>query len=161
MADNAAAYFERLTSVLFRHGFDWVVDQAEAEILEGRSVTKEVRTVEYGDLLDVDSFAKRSPRRRPTALMTTVPYDDAERLRILLHGIEAALSQRADLERAILTKLEDVEAIEFAPEEGRLGSDLARRAHWLGRDRLPEDDNLQRNLLRALGELREDADVRS
>lgn len=164
MADDTGTYFVRLAEILVKYGFDWVVTRAEVEIAEGRAITKEVRALEYGELIEADSFATRAPRRRRTSLMTTEPFSDDERLVILLRGIDAALSTRADLERSILYTLNDISVVEFVPEEGVLGPalvDARRRRHRLDRDRLEEGSRIKRRLDEAVRQLREETDVGS
>lgn len=162
--DDTDEYFERLSEILIKYGFEWVVAQAEAEISEGRAVNKDVQALEYADLLEADGFARRSPRRRRASLVTTDPYNGAERLEILLRGVEAALGDRADLERAIMEKVGDIASVEFAPDEDALGAvatRAARRRHRLDRDRLAGGAEIQETLYPALQELRKEAGVGS
>lgn len=163
MASDNEIYFQRLSEILVQGGFDWVVVQANAEISSGKSRAKEVRALEYGELIDEGSFATRTPRRRRASLMTTEPFNDVERLGILIRGIEAAIASRADIEEAVLN-LTDVLTIDFAPEGDELeafGSAGTDVRHRLDRGRLEGGKKLSDKLLNSLRQLREQARVGS
>jgi hypothetical protein len=121
-ADDAA-YRRRIGEVLERHGFRWVLEQAEAQIAEGKPSSKEVS--------ERESVSAAVPRRRRVSLITSEPYSESERLEVLLQAIEAAIIQRAKLEQAVLNQFSAVAAIDFQPEDAVSG--YLGRAHHLDR----------------------------
>jgi hypothetical protein len=59
--EDDAIYRRRLSDVLGRHGFGWVVQQVEAQIAEGKPISKQVSEPEYRSFaLDAD-FVVRAP----------------------------------------------------------------------------------------------------
>jgi hypothetical protein len=151
MADERE-YFERLVAVLRDHGFEWVVEQAQSEIAEGRSVTKEVRAPDTQPTYDADTLVRQAPRRRRAGLIATVPFGAAEQLQILLRAIEAAIVDRAALEEAVLKGIGDNIDVEFLPEvsEDVPGATFERRAHRLDRGRLGGAQSIRQNLTQDL-----------
>lgn len=109
-------YRRRISEVLLRHGFEWVVTQAETQIAEGKPSSKQVSEREIFSVLDDPDFAIRRPRARRASLITSEPYSEAERLEILLQAVEAALVQRSDLERVVLAQIPDVNVIRYEPD---------------------------------------------
>jgi hypothetical protein len=154
--EDDAAYRRRITEVLERHGFGWVVQQAEAEFAEGKPVVKQVSEQERF-FPDADPlFVVRMPRRRQANLITSEPYTEAERLNILLHAIEAALVERAQLERAILDELPHISGIEFQPETPIEEADLTYRgrAHRLDRAALATGRTIEEQAMRSLNAIK-------
>jgi hypothetical protein len=114
--EHDAEYRRRISEVLSEHGFGWVVAQAEAEIAEGKQSTKQVAEEDEVSVLTDPDFRIRRPRSRRASLITSEPYNEAERLEILLKALEAALIQRSTLEQAVLAEVPDVDAIRFRPD---------------------------------------------
>jgi hypothetical protein len=111
--------------VLNRHGFEWVVAQAEAQIAEGKPSSKEVSERDSVQVSADTSFAIRRPGSRRASLITSEPYTESERLEIMLQAIEAALVQRSMIEQAVLEQVHDISVIRFEPDspvEGIEGS---------------------------------------
>jgi len=114
--EDDASYRRRIADSLIQNGFDWVVQQAEAQIAEGKVSAKSVIEQErFLPRLD-PMFAVRKPRRRQASLITSEPYSEAERLEILLNAIKAAIIERAQIEAAILDQLPEISAVEFEPD---------------------------------------------
>lgn len=155
MADERE-YFERLTEVLQTHGFGWVVDQAQAEISEGRVVSKEVSAPSIRRAYDPDTFlVGQTPRSRRAALVATEPFSPTERLAILIHGIESAIVTRAALEKEVLSADSGFGRIEFRPDETDASASVKdSRSHRLDRGRLNTTERLQNDLSKALSKLR-------
>ena len=109
-------YRRRIAEVLNRHGFGWVVGQAEAQIAEGKPSTKQVSEYEKVPASDDPMFPIRRPRSRRASLITTEPYTETEQLEIVLQAIEAAIIQRSMIEQAIFEQLPDVSAVRFEPD---------------------------------------------
>lgn len=163
MADESE-YFERLASLLEQHDFGWVVSQAQVEIEDGKTVAKDVQAPELIQVIESDSFVRRTPRRRRASLIATQPYDDAERLAILLRAIETAIVDRADLEKAVLDAVGDIPLVEFQPDDGgalRRAGAPDRGSHRLERGRLAGGNELRTNLAEVLSQLREIVDARA
>ncbi|MDW4497164.1 hypothetical protein R5H30_04155 [Sulfitobacter sp. D35] len=166
MADEDE-YFLRLTEVLRTNGFEWVVAQAQAEIAEGRIVTKEVQAPGLQQSMDPDSLERLPPRRRRSALVATVQYDASERLEILLKGIESAVIVRSDLENEVIRLLKDIDGdrievvdkVEFLPDDSEVvPASAGIRSHSLERERFSTSSPLRNDLAEALSQLRRAAD---
>ena len=114
--EDDANYRRRLSDVLTRHGFAWVVTQAEIQIAEGKPSAKQVSERQTFTAADDALFLIKRPRTRRASLITSEPYTEAERLEILLHAMEAAVAERANLEKAVLDQLEGIEIIDFQPD---------------------------------------------
>jgi hypothetical protein len=153
--EDDAVYRKRISEVLIEHGFDWVVAQAEAEIADGKPLTKQVTEPEFFSQSDDAQFAVRAPRTKRASLITSEPYSEAEGLEILLKAVEAALIQRADLEVAVLSGVKGVTAIDFQPETSREveGGYLGTK-HTLDRDRIEPAVDLRRRTQLALEGMR-------
>lgn len=147
--EEDADYRRRLSEVLLRHGFDWVVQQAEIQFAEGKPTSKEVSERRYLSPTLDSEFIVRAPSSRRASLITSEPYSETERLEILLQAINAAVVERARLEEAILHQLTNVSAIDFQPETAGV-----RQAHRLDSARLPNARDLQQRGDTALNELR-------
>jgi hypothetical protein len=143
--EDDADYRRRLSEVLETYGFGWVVQEAEAQIAEGKVSLKQVSEQETFNPAIDPMFVIRKPRRRRASLVTSEAYTEAEKLEILLRGIKAAIAERAQLEKEILHQLADVTAVEFQPdaslEEAELG--YRGREHRLDRSMIEQGQNLQ------------------
>lgn len=162
MAADAGEYYRRLEDILGATGFNWVIAQAQEQIAQGRAVTKQVQAPEVSESFEAEGFSSRARRRRRTSLVTTEPYNDRERLHILLDAIEAALVQRVDFETSILLSLEAIQRVEFVPDD--TSGDPARAGryrHGLARDRVDDGATMRDSLLRALRAIQDDVDVSS
>jgi hypothetical protein len=149
-------YRRRISEVLIRHGFEWVVTQAETQIAEGKPSSKQVSEREIFSVLDDPDFTIRRPRARRASLITSEPYSEAERLEILLQAVEAALVQRSDLERAVLAQIPDIIAIRYEPDspiEGAESSYLGK-AHELNQDRSSIAHEIEADAKIAIGRIR-------
>ena len=132
--EDDAAYWRQLSEVLRRHGFGWVVQQAEEQISEGKPSTKQVSERGYSRAEADSDFVISKPRRRRASLITSEPYTEAEQVEILLNAIEAALVQRAELEQAVFKIPGDIAAIQFQPDTDRLDADdtyLGKSTGWI------------------------------
>jgi len=131
------AYWERLTSILEARGFGWVVEQAEAQIAEGKPTSKDVLERQSYPVVDELTFAVSAPRRRRARLITSEPYSDAERLRILLEGLRSAIVDRQRVEDAVLENVGEIEAVIYEPDipSEREPSSARGRRHQLDRER--------------------------
>jgi hypothetical protein len=114
--EDDANYRRRISDVLVRHGFGWVVTQAEAQIAEGKPSSKQVSERESFPVLADGIFAVRRPRSRRASLITSEPYTESERLEILLQAIEAAIVQRSMMEQELLLQFADISSIRFEPD---------------------------------------------
>jgi hypothetical protein len=114
--EDDAEYRRRIINALNRHGFSWVVAQAEAQIAEGKPSAKQVSEREAVPFAQDPLFEIRRPRSRRASLITSEPYSERERLEIILQAIEAAVLQRALIENEIIESIHDVSAIHFEPE---------------------------------------------
>jgi hypothetical protein len=158
-----ADYFRRLAELLQEHGYQWVLAEALAQIAEGMTVDKDVREFEAAQIAEA-SFELRPRGRKRARLIATVPYDDSQKLDILLNAIEAALVQRADLEEAVLKSLqgskdeEAIEGVEFVPDQEMdpAGGSVFRR-HELRPDRRQANQVVRETAARTLAEIRADA----
>jgi hypothetical protein len=152
--EDDAIYRRRLSEVLRQHGFDWVVQQAETQIAEGKSGSKQVRELPRA-VLGPD-FRIGAPKRLRASLITSEPYSEAERLEILLQAIDAAIVQRAKLEETVLDQLSGISSIEFEPDvpsEDFEGAYFGK-AHRLDRSRLGSAHDLRERTDNALHRLR-------
>lgn len=154
--DDDAEYRRRLNEVLRASGFAWVVDQADAQIAEGKPSAKQISEREASRVEDDPSFAIRAPRRRRASLLTSEPYDEAERLGILLGAVEAALMLRADLEQAVLEEVPSIESITFVPDvpSDEIAPETLGKAHRLDRSRLGVGNEIQERARTVLSTLR-------
>jgi hypothetical protein len=114
--EDDADYRRRIGEVLIEHGFAWVVAQAEAQIAEGKPSSKQVSEREYVPPSADPMFTVQRPRSRRASLITSEPYNESERLDILLEAIEAAVVQRSMLEQAVFEQLTDISSIRFEPD---------------------------------------------
>ncbi|MFG6517831.1 hypothetical protein ACGYLX_10255 [Sulfitobacter sp. 1A13496] len=148
-------YFERLSDILRRHGFDWVLTQVQAEISEGRTVSKEVSAPSIQSEVDPITTVRRTPQRRRTSLVTTVSLSPREQLEVLIRGIESAIITRAELEHSIFGMTKRVNQIVFIPEESveEFFSD-DRPSHSLERQQIDVADRIKDNLSSTLQKLR-------
>lgn len=121
--EDDANYRRRISEVLIRNGFGWVVTQAEAQIAEGKPSSKQVAEREFFPASADPLFTIRRPRSRRASLITSEPYTETERLEILLQAIEAAVVQRSMLEQVLLEQLHDVSGIRFEPDAPVEGSE--------------------------------------
>lgn len=154
MADERE-YFERLSEILQEHGFDWVLTQVQAEISEGRVVSKEVSAPSIESAVDPVTMVRQTPRRRRASLVTTLPLSPRERLEVLIRGIEAAVVTRAELEEAVFRMTKNVSQIDFKPDES--DKDFFtddRHAHSLRIERVSSADRVKEDLSKTLKELR-------
>ena len=164
MTDNSRDYFEQLAALLEEHGFGWALSQVRAQIAEGIIVDKDVREFEAPRIAEA-TFQVGRRSRRSARLIARVPYDDDQRLAILLKAIEAAIVQRAELEEAVLDSLNSdengpkLDRVEFVPdddEDAAVASSFRR--HQVSNDRRADNSELKEAAARALAEIR--ADVR-
>lgn len=155
-AEDDAEYRRRISDSLIRNGFEWVVQQADAQIAEGKvsakSVFEEERLIPRLDPM----FAVRKPRRRQASLITSEPYSESERLEILLNAIKAAIVERAQIEEAVLEHLPNIGVIQFEPDAPTEEAELGFRgvAHRLDRTSVPADHSLQVRAEHALSAFR-------
>jgi hypothetical protein len=154
--EDDASYRRRIAELLIHHGFDWVLQQADAQIAEGKTSAKSVVEEEHFRPQHDPMFVVRKPRRRQASLITSEPYSEAERLDILLRAIKATVIERAQIEKAILDELPEIEAVEFEPDAPAEETDLGFRGskHRIDRTRLPEDRSLQARTEHALAEFK-------
>jgi len=155
--DDDAAYRRRIVEFLIRYGFGWVVQQADAQIAEGKISAKSVIEQErFRPQLD-PMFVVRKPRRRQASLITSEPYSEREKLEILLNAIKAAVIERAQIEVAILDQFPEIDAVEFEPDAPIEDTEFGFRGsrHRIDRTRLTEDRILQRRAEHALAGLRD------
>lgn len=161
MADDedAAAYRRELGEVLRHHGFGWVVDQAEIQIIEGKPSSKRISERETFALRSDPMFTIRRPRRRQASLITSEAYSEEERLEILMNAIDAALVQRAELEIAVLDmldKIHPVSSVGFRPDvpsEVAEGSPLGR-SHRVDHGRRASAEEIRSRAKLALNDIR-------
>jgi hypothetical protein len=153
--EDDIAYRRRISEVLARNGFQWVVEQADAQIADGKVSSKAVFERERFRPTD-DTFEIRKPRRRQASLVTSEPYSENERLEILLNAIRAALIERADLENAILHQLDNITEIQFLPDTPAEEVDFIARgqAHRLDRASTEPVRNLKERTEHVLSALR-------
>lgn len=114
--EDDANYRRRISEVLNRHGFGWVIGQVEAQIAEGKPSSKQVSERETLPFSADPMFAIRRPRSRRASLITSEPYTERERLEILLQAIEAAIIQRSTIEQTIFDHLTGIANIRFVPD---------------------------------------------
>jgi hypothetical protein len=114
--EDDADYWRRVREVLIEHDFAWVVAQAEAQIAEGKPNAKQVSEREHIPPSADPMFTVRRPRSRRASLITSEPYNESERLEILLDAIEAAIVQRSMVEQAVFDQLTDITSIRFEPD---------------------------------------------
>ena len=146
--EDDAAYRRQISDILRRHGFGWVVEQAEAQIAEGKPSSKQVSEHEIFRAEADPMFTIRPRKRRRASLITTESYSESERLEIVLQAIESAVIQRAELEAAVLNQLSGITAIEFRPDSG------FDTGHRLDRSRIEPGLQLQRRTEHALAAMR-------
>lgn len=154
--EDDSQYRRRIAEVLIRHGFGWVVAQAEAQIAEGKPSSKQVSEREFVHVTQDPLFTIRRPRSRRASLITTEPYTESERLGILLHAVEAAIVQRSMIEQVVLEQLHDVSAIRFerdSPAEG--GEDSFGVSHTLDAARRARAIELESQAKDVLGRMKE------
>jgi hypothetical protein len=152
------AFRRRVIELLEEHRFGWIVEQAEAQIAEGKSVVKEVSEQELRPAVLSDTFRIARPRRYRSSLVTTVAFSESEKLELLLKAIEAAVVKRADLDTAVLEKLPTIGSIAFepdAPDEGADGG-YRGRPHRLVRDTAPDRASLREDADKVLRAVREE-----
>lgn len=155
--DDAETYRRRLSEVLRRHGFGWVVDQAEIQIAEGKPSSKQVSEREPISVVSDPMFAIRAPRRRRASLITSEPYTEEERLEILISAIDAALVQRANLETAVLDVLGEIHpvtSITFQPDSEGVEDSPLGRAHRVDPARRESASTIRLQTERALKDIR-------
>jgi hypothetical protein len=114
--DEDEIYRRRISDLLINYEFDWVLAQAEAQIAEGKPSSKQVSEQETFSVLADPMFTIKRPRSRRASLITSEPYNEAERLDILLQAIEAAIVQRAMIEEELLDRLNDATSIRYEPD---------------------------------------------
>ena len=160
--EDAPAYYGKIAQILSENGFAWIVSQVESEIEQGRSVVKDVQAPEIGALVESETFARRTPRKRRAALLTTIPYTDSERLDILLNAVDTAIAGRASFQEAALEYLPDVVSIEFTPDtETSLYESVRSKRHGFGRDAAASSSIVRRLIQETIGLIRQDVYGRS
>src|SRR3954469_12327416 len=107
--DDDSEYRRRIAQLLEKYGFGWVVEQAEAQVAEGKPTSKQVSEREIRPAALDPMFTIRKPQRRRASLITSEEYTEREKLEILLDGLSSAILERANLEQAILEKLPEFE----------------------------------------------------
>lgn len=148
-------YFERLSRILRQYGFDWVLTQVQAEISEGRAVSKEVSAPSIGSEIDPITAARQTPRRSRASLVTTEPLTPREQLEVLIRGIETAIILRADLEKSVFGMTSDINVINFKPDKLEEEFFLEDRpSHILKRDQIGAADQVKEEVGSALKKLR-------
>jgi hypothetical protein len=150
--EDDAAYRRQISDILRRHGFGWVVEQAEIQIAEGKPSSKQVSEREIFRAETDPMFTIRPSKRRRASLITSEPYTESERLEIVLQAIESAVMQRAELEAAVLNQLSGITAIEFRPEI--ITEEAAAGFHRLDRSRIEPGHELQQRAEHALAAMR-------
>lgn len=156
MAEEDETDYRRLiTEILQKHGFGWVVVQADVQISEGKPSSKQVSERETLPPAADPMFVVKRPRARRASLVTSEPYSETERLDILLKAIEAAVVQRALIEREVFDQL-DVASIRFEPDSliEALDSSLGV-PHQLDRGQVYSSDELGGQMMDALTGMRE------
>jgi hypothetical protein len=154
--EDDAAYRRRIVDSLIRNGFEWVVQEVDAQIADGKVSAKSVIEQERF-LTQLDPmFTVRKPRRRQASLITSEPYSESERLDILLNAIKAAIVERVQIEVAILDQLPEISAVEFEPDAPTEEVDLGFRgaAHRINRASMTPDRSLQERAEHVLTALR-------
>lgn len=153
--EDDIGYRRRIADVLIRNGFQWVVEQAEAQIAEGKLSAKSVFEQERSRP-DDHTFEIRRPRRRRASLVTSEPYSESERLEILLNAIRAAIVERAEIEHAVLDQLSGISEIQFEPDAPAEEVDfvVSGRPHRLDRDSAIPSRNLRERTEHVLSAMR-------
>jgi hypothetical protein len=153
--EDDAAYRRRIAEALVQNGFEWVVEQADSQIAEGKASTKQVSEQQSFHPAADPMFEIRKPRRRRASLITSEPYSEAEKLEILLHGVKAAIAERAQLERAVLDQLSGITEIEFQPDAPVEEADFGYRGrvHRLNRSMIEEGQILESRTEHAFREM--------
>ena len=113
--------YSELRETLARLGLAWVVRQVEETIRAGRSVEKETRIFKDEEPLEQTATLWEQPvaaRRpgKPTLMMTSEPWSEAEQLLFLIQGVRHAIVQAAHVENEqlrLLRTLGRVETVQF------------------------------------------------
>jgi hypothetical protein len=125
-----------LSETLASLGLAWVVHQVEETIKAGKTVPKETRIVKDDEQLEQAGVPREqptAPRRpgKPTLMMTSEPWDEADQLLFLIDGVRQAIVEAAHIENEqlrLLRALGKVKTVQFESDEGateRFGLKLA------------------------------------
>src|SRR5215472_11172369 len=82
--DDAQAYQMALTKILSDHNLSWIIEQANERIALGKPVSKLVSETVVGD-------AQRGRRRRTEVFFATEPFNEIEKLEIILDALSLGL----------------------------------------------------------------------
>jgi hypothetical protein len=87
--DDAREYQIALTRILTDHGLSWIVEQANERIALGKTVSK--RVFESGPILEMVPGETRRGRRRTAEFLATEPFNEIEKLKIILDALDLGL----------------------------------------------------------------------
>jgi hypothetical protein len=86
--DEAQEYQIALGKILGEHGLSWIVDQANERIILGKTVSKQVSESKF--IPDMFGGMRRG-RRRTADFLATEPFNEIEKLQILLDALDFGL----------------------------------------------------------------------
>jgi hypothetical protein len=168
MTASPSEYYNDIAELLVENGFEWLVEQVQSQIDDGKPLFKSVDApvVESESqslsLPSVDVNGR--PRRKRTRLVTSTPYSDTERLDLLLNAIEIALGMRSALSASLVELLPEFETISFEPDTSlfELAQPTeARRGHRIERTGQVTREALARRAIDAIASVRGDLDASS
>lgn len=144
-------YRIQLSEILTKHGFGWVVDQSESQIVAGREAEKLVSESRFTS--DPDNNG-RIARRGSARLVTSEPYSDGEKLDILLRAIEAALIQRSLIEQEAVRIIPEFASAKFVSDTS-LGEDIEKFSnHQLNGELIDDSANIRSQVIGVLQKIR-------
>ncbi|MCE5200789.1 MAG: hypothetical protein ABFD54_13110 [Armatimonadota bacterium] len=85
--EEARGAYERLYAVLRQHELNWVLNEVDEAIAEGKVVLKDVEEIPEQWI----DGTRRRGRRRKVKLLSNIPYTDKEKLELLINAISQAL----------------------------------------------------------------------
>jgi hypothetical protein len=113
--DDAHEYQIALNKILTDHGLSWLVEQANERIALGKTVSRQVPT---SGVEDVSGEVRRA-RGRTAEFLATEPFNEVEKLAIILDAIDLGLVSPPKMQQQTL------ENIAFGAGEVRFVDDAA------------------------------------
>jgi hypothetical protein len=126
---DAQEYQLALTKMLTDHGLSWIVEQANERIALGKTVSKRV----LDSLVIPDTFAGeiRRGRRRTADFLATEPFNEIEKLEMILDALDLGLVSPPKMQEQTL------ENMDLGGGEVRFVDEAApSRSHWYRLDDL-------------------------
>jgi hypothetical protein len=119
--DDAREYQLALNNVLAKHGLSWIANQANERISLGKTVSKQVL-----ERITPDIFGEmRRGRRRTAEFLATEPFNEIEKLEIILDALDLGLVSPPKMQEQTLENIGvDRGEVRFV-DEGAL-----RHSHW-------------------------------